>query len=97
MFDPMAFKQVVLDSRLTKGEIATLYGVSRQTVYDWLKGGVPRPGSPMDRMVGPITSALRNAILRKLLPLPASTPDVRRRKVASMAKTLQNLKPSPVR
>lgn len=97
MFSQAAFKRVVRDSGLTKSELATLYGVARQTLYGWLGGQVPRPGSLSDRMAFTITQALCIAIDRKLLPLPALDIEVRRKRVATMRVRMQNLAPAPVK
>ena len=34
----MTFQRIVRESGLTKSELAYLYGVSRQTIYDWVDG-----------------------------------------------------------
>ena len=97
MFHLPDFRTVTLLAGLTNGEIAVLYGVSRQTVYDWLHSRVPIEGSPRDRMAYTITKALLNALGNKALPLPAMDTALRREKVAGMAKRLQNLKPVAVK
>lgn len=93
----MTFKRILGESGLTKVELAELYGVSRQTIHYWTRVGPPREGSYTARMAETITAALLNAMQSKLLPLGAMAKDARRVRVTRMAKTLQNLKPAPVK
>lgn len=88
--------RVVSDSGLSRVELAKLYGVSRQTLYYWLTVSPPREGSLLARMVVVITAALLTAIDKKVLPLSDTSSEVRARRVAAMARTLQALKPAPV-
>lgn len=92
----MSFKRVLASAGFTKIELAELYGVSRQTVHTWAKGGQPRPGSYTERMAMVITKALLAALDKRMVPLGAMTKDARAARVASMARTLQNLKPAPL-
>ena len=93
----MSFQRVVKESGLTLVDIAKLYGVSRQTVHYWNKVGPPREGGHTARMAEVVTAALLNAVDRKILPLGAMAKEARHNRIASMAKTLQNLKPAPVK
>lgn len=97
MLNAEDFKKVVEESGLTLVEIAKLYGVSRQSIHYWRTTGLPRAGSPTDRMAETVTKAILNAVARKILPLASMSKEARTAKVASMARTLQNLKPAPVK
>lgn len=78
----------------TKIELATLYGVSRQTVHTWSGGGKPRPGSWTARTAEVITRALITALDKRLIPLAAMDKGLRAARIAKMSHTLQNLKPA---
>ena len=91
------FQQVLDRTGLTRGELATLYGVSRQAIYYWKDTTLKRTNSYAARMAETITRALLVAISRGILPLPVMDKGQRRKKVAAMAKTLQALKPAPVK
>lgn len=93
----MTFQRVVSESGLTKSELAYLYGVSRQTIYDWMEGGHARKPSYTVRIAKTITKALLNAVDRKLLPLPPMTRDARKHRVELMWKKLQGFKPAPIK
>ncbi len=95
--DTQALNKVLTDSRLTRVELATLYGVSRQTIHTWLSASPPREGSYTARMATVITAALQTAITNKLLPFPAMSKESRTARIARMAKTLQSLKPAPAK
>ncbi len=92
----MSFQRVLEGAGLTKIELATLYGVSRQTVHTWAGGGDPRPGSYTARMATVITTALLGAMGKRLLPLGPLPKQTREVRIRSMAKTLQQLKPAPI-
>lgn len=93
--NPETLNKVLTDSGLTRVELATLYGVSRQTVHTWLTAAPPREGSYTARMATVITTALLTALGQKLLPFPAMSKEHRAARIARMAKTLQSLKPAP--
>lgn len=97
MLNSVTLNQVLTDGRLTRVEMATLYGVSRQTIHTWLTASPPREGSYTARMATVITVALQKAIAEKLLPFAAVSKEVRADRIARMAKTLQSLKPAPVK
>ena len=90
------FQRVIADSKLTREELAALYGVTRQTIHYWVKVSPPHGGGIGARMAEVITVALVNAIDRKALPLGGMSREARKIKIAGMARTLQNLKPAPV-
>ena len=90
------FDRVVTGAGLSRVELALLYGVSRQTIHYWITVGPPREGSYTARMAEVITAALLKAIDKKVLPFAAVSTEVRARRIASMAKTLQGLKLAPV-
>lgn len=93
----MTFARVLDGADLTKVELATLYGVSRRTIHTWSCGGRPRAASYTARMAAVITTALVASIERRLLPLPGMDASRRSARIASMAKTLQALKPAPLK
>ena len=93
----MTFARVLGESGLTKVELARLYGVSRQTIHYWAKVGPPREGTYTARMAATITKALLSAVEKRVLPLSAMDAGVRRARIARMAVTLGNLKPSPMK
>ncbi len=93
----MTFQRVIRESGLTKSELAGLYGVSRQTLYDWLAGKPSRKPSYTVRIAETITKALLNAIDRKILPLAPMAKDARKKRVDAMARTLAGLKPAPIK
>lgn len=97
MLEQANFDRVRTTSGLTKVDLAALYGVSRQTIHYWITKGLPREGSFTDRMAEAITQAILNAVAKGILPLPAMDKTARAARIASMAKTLQNLKPAPAR
>ena len=89
------FTSVLKGAGLTRSELATLYGVSRQTIHAWIGGTAPRGYTA--RMESVITAALLSAIERKVLPFAAVSREVRAARIARMAKTLQSLKPAPAK
>ena len=91
------FQQVVERSGLTRMELAKLYGVSRQTIHYWRVVGPPRENGYTARMARTITQALLTAISRRLLPLASLDKKQRKEKIAGMARTLQALKPAPIK
>lgn len=95
MFRLADFQRVVRDSHLTKLEIATIYGIARVTVYQWLEGQLPRDGSINDRSAFTITQMLLHALADKLLPLKPSDPKVRKKIVSGIRERAQNLKLAP--
>ena len=95
----MSFARVEREAGFTKVELASLYGVSRQTIHTWAGGASrapspPRPGSYTARMEAVITRALCAALDKRMLPLGAMDKAARAARIQSMARTLQNLKPA---
>lgn len=91
MFDRTAFKKVFDESGLTKPELAYLYGVSRQTLYGWAGGSVPKQHTLVERAAS-YTTALTAAMRQRLLPFPiATTPEVRKARLLKMAQGLHTL------
>lgn len=89
-FPVMAFRKVMLDSGLTKAELAKLYGVSRQTLYTW-RDTPPKQQTLAERAAA-YTSGLIAAINRNLLPFPASTSrEQRDERLLKMAQALHKL------
>lgn len=95
--DAATLKKVLSESKLTQVELATLYGVSRQTIHTWLTASLPREGSYTARMAKVITTALLNALEKKILPFAAVKKEVRADRISRMAKMLQSLKPAPAK
>ena len=93
----MTFARVTRESGLTKSELAFLYGVSRQTIYDWAEGKRSRKPSYTVRIAESITQVLIQAIDRKILPLKPMSREARAAGIARLAKTLQDLKPAPIK
>ena len=84
----------LLASGLSNPELALLYGVSRQTIWGWAKGRVPRGAAARSALA--VTKALESAMDRSLLPLAASSSDERRARIKSMVKILREMKPVPI-
>ena len=93
----MTFAKVLDYSGLTKIELASLYGVSRQTIHGWAGSSPPRAGSLLARQAESITAALVKAIDARQLPFSPIDKELRRARIAKMAARLQELKPAPVR
>ena len=93
----MTFARVIKESGLTKSELAFLYGVSRQTIYDWAESKKARKPSYTVRIAETITAVLVSAIDRKILPLKPMSRDARAAGITRLAKTLQDLKPAPIK
>lgn len=94
----MTFARVVRESGLTKVELAELYGVSRQSIHNWIRAEPPTAAKSLQgRMAAVITATLDTALDRRILPFGRSTPkDIRRSRVARMAAKLRGLAPAPV-
>jgi len=89
-FDCMKFRRVMTESGLTKQELGTLYGVSRQTLYIWQ---INPPGQKtLAVRAEKYTDGLVAALDKRLLPFPESISYVRRAELLrSMAKRLHTL------
>ena len=92
MFNRDNFKKVFERCGLTKSELASLYGVSRQTVYDWYKGA----GSPTQRTLVAreqlYTKGLLAALDRGVLPISGiKDPKIRKERILAMAQALHAL------
>lgn len=92
MFDRKNFRKVFTGSGLTKSELAGLYGVTRQTIYDWYRGpSVPKQHAVVHREAA-YTPAILRAIDHGILPLrPTPDKEQRAERVRSMAKALHSL------
>lgn len=95
MFSHAAFQRVVQQSGLSKYELALLYGVSRQSIYDWLGGQVPKAGGLLSRMADAITTVLSAAITKRTLPMPPVDKRVRKERIARMRVRLEKLPAAP--
>lgn len=76
------------------GELGTLYGVSRETIYQWMKGNGPRqggrrPGDHTETIAANITLKLREALDRGVHTMLGHTKEERARRIAKMAADLQ--------
>lgn len=90
----MDFARVLNESGLTKIDLSTVYGVSRQTIHGWAFIGPPRANSLLARQAEVITQALLLAIDRGVLPLEATDRATRQERINTMAAKLQGLKPA---
>lgn len=97
MFILADFQRIVRDSGLTKLEIASVYGIARQTVYQWLEGQLPRVNSLADRMAFTITNMLLHAMRLKALPLRPMDTKLRKAEVTRIRARAQNLKLAPAK
>ena len=91
----MTTPRVLLHAGLSKPELAELYGVSRQTVYGWIKGAAPRGANARSALA--VTKALENAMDRSLLPLAVASAEERRQRIVSMTRILRDLKPVAIK
>lgn len=90
MLDHDKLKRVAASSGLTKAELASLYDVTRQTLYNWMAGSAPRTKYLL-QLADTVTEGLDAAIRRGILPLPSLNDAERRRKLESMYKHLRTL------
>lgn len=91
MFDQKKFARVFEESGLTKSELASLYSVTRQTIYDWY-GGKSEPTQTHTRQREELyTKGLLAAIERGVLPVKAKEPKQRKERVLAMAQALHAL------
>lgn len=89
MFNQAKFKRVFKESGLTKSELASLYGVSRQTVYSWYKGDATPTQKTLAAREEMYSRALVAAIERGVLPLrDKNGTTARANKIQSMVQTL---------
>ena len=91
----MTFARVVSESGLAKTELASLYGVSKQTIHGWIAGHSPRAHSILARQAEVITQALVKLLDMRQLPWAAMDKAVRKARVEKMSEKLQSLKPAP--
>lgn len=97
MFNRDGFLSVLTDSGLSKGEVGILYGVSRQTIYNWIDGGEPTQSFIVTHAAA-TTKGVKSAINAHLLPFPALlTIAQRRKRLNAMVQQLHILaKPAPL-
>lgn len=95
MLSPEGFRAVVTQSGLSKYELAKLYGVARQTIYDWAAGSMPKTGSLLARMADAVTVSLRASITKGVLPMAPVDRAIRQRRIDAMRKTLEKLPATP--
>ena len=95
MFSREAFARVVKQAGLTKYELAALYGVSRQSIYDWLKGDMPKAGGLLSRMADALPVVLLAAVTKRALPMPPVDKAVRKARIARMQARLEKLPAAP--
>jgi len=65
------FLEAVTSTALPKSALATLYNVTRPTIYSWLDGGAPKNAS-LSAHADKVSAALVAAAKRRILPFPAS-------------------------
>lgn len=83
--DSAQFKRVYKRTMLSKAELALLYGVTRQTIYNWINGGEPTQGFVL-KHAEEMTRIL-NAMLDKQL-LPFSKALTKERRIERLKKVL---------
>lgn len=81
------FKQVCTESGLTFEEVAVIYGVSRQTVFNWRNGHAPIRLKTLEE-VTVYTKGLLAAIRKGVLPLTGGSPTERRRHIQTIKQKL---------
>lgn len=91
MFNHTKFTTVFERSGLTKAELATLYGVSRQTIYDWYTGASAPAQKALVIREELYTSGLASAIDRGVLPVRVKDAKLRKERVLAMAQALHAL------
>lgn len=91
MFNQAKFNRVFKESGLTKSELASLYGVSRQTVYSWYKGDATPTQKALAVRESLYTSGLASAIDRGVLPIRTRDAKLRKERVLAMAQALHAL------
>lgn len=74
------FVKVVQGSGLTKGELANLYVVTIQTIYNWLSGRTHPTQAFVVEHSEVMNSLLKRTITAGLLPMSPSTTKAKRKK-----------------
>lgn len=94
MFNRNAFVDVCERSGFTMNELASIYGTTRQTVYDWRTKSEPTQLALAAREAA-TTKALIRAIQSKLLPFPRTLAKVTRQsRIDTIVKeVMESLKP----
>lgn len=92
MFKRTSFAEVFEHSGLTKAELASLYGVSRQTIYDWYTGASSPSQCALVAREELYTRGLLAAIKQGVLPIrEVKDARVRKARVLAMAQALHAL------
>jgi DNA-binding XRE family transcriptional regulator len=94
VFNRTAYKRVLAEAGFTKQELASIYGVSRQTVYDWSKAAAPTQLALAQR-AAKATEALTTGLDKRLLPLGSGlSAETRKTRIDVIIKTImENMKP----
>ena len=79
MTERVAFKRVLKESGLSKSELAYLYVVTSQTIYNWSHGGVPTQAFIIQHEQS-MTEILNVMLDKQLLPFPSTSSRPKRRK-----------------
>ncbi len=87
----MSFAKVLRSAGLGVKELATVYGVTRQSIHAWRHGVRPQAGSIAARMFEQVT---RGLVAAMPLSLTAGRTPARQKAVAVLARRLQNLPPA---
>lgn len=97
MFNRDGLMFVLENSGLSKGEIGVLYGVTRQTIYNWISGVEPTQSFIVTHAAA-TTKGIVSAINAGLLPFAASLDTKQRKKrLNAMVQQLHLLaKPAPL-
>lgn len=95
-FNLIGFREVCTRSGFTKKELAGIYGVTRQTIYDWGREKYAPTQLSLAESVGKTTEALLKALEKKIIPFPPKLqPETRKARIVAIRRTiLDMLKPS---
>lgn len=81
------FKKVCADSGLTMDEVASIYGYSRQTVFNWRQGHAPVRARALQALTVYNTGLLA-AIRKGVLPIVGGSPTERKRHIQTIKQKL---------
>lgn len=81
------FKTVCIQSGLTMDELATIYGYTRQTIYNWRQGHPPVRQRAL-QTAAVYNSGLLAAISKGVLPLRAPSTGDRQRRIETIKQKL---------
>lgn len=86
------FRRVFEQAGLTKSELAYIYQVSRQTLYNWYRDGVAPTQGGLAERADNYTTALVRAVEARVLPMPPNLDrPVRKKRLLDIATQLHKL------